>query len=73
MNNPDQIEPVDVSRALVPIAVPTEGLIAKYAVSGPRYTSYPTAVEFTNSFTTADWLSCLAEEFAARPGKKHIR
>ena len=65
MNNPDQIEPVDVSRALVPIAVPTEGLIAKYAVSGPRYTSYPTAVEFTNSFTKADWLSCLAEEFAA--------
>ena len=45
------------------ISVPTEELITKYAVSGPRYTSYPTAVEFSNSFTQSDWLSCLADEF----------
>jgi oxygen-independent coproporphyrinogen-3 oxidase len=30
-------------------------LIQKYNTSGPRYTSYPTAVEFDKSFTLADY------------------
>ena len=31
-------------------------LIRKYDTFGPRYTSYPTAVQFGNSFTEADYL-----------------
>ncbi len=31
-------------------------LIEKYAISGPRYTSYPTAVEFHKNFTEKDTL-----------------
>lgn len=31
-----------------------ESLIRRYDLSGPRYTSYPTAVEFTDRFTAAD-------------------
>lgn len=34
-----------------------EALIRRYDLSGPRYTSYPTAVEFTPDFTTADLLA----------------
>ena len=30
-------------------------LIAKYDQSGPRYTSYPTAVQFHEEFTAADY------------------
>lgn len=30
-------------------------LIEKYAVAGPRYTSYPTAVEFSPSFDASAW------------------
>ena len=30
-------------------------LIQKYSQSGPRYTSYPTAVEFHDRFTAADY------------------
>ncbi|MFN9813011.1 MAG: coproporphyrinogen III oxidase, partial [Deltaproteobacteria bacterium] len=35
------------------------GLIRKYDVAGPRYTSYPTAVQFTPAFG--------AQELAAQP------
>jgi len=31
------------------------GLIAKYDQSGPRYTSYPTAVQFHSGFGVADY------------------
>ncbi len=30
-------------------------LIARYNLSGPRYTSYPTALQFTDDFTRADY------------------
>ncbi len=33
----------------------------KYAKAGPRYTSYPTAVEFTEKFTQTDFLKQLEE------------
>jgi len=32
-----------------------KSLITKYAVSVPRYTSYPTAVEFRTDFKSNDW------------------
>ena len=31
----------------------------KYSKAGPRYTSYPTAVEFTEKFTQTDFLTHL--------------
>ena len=34
-------------------------LAKKYAGQGPRYTSYPTAVEFSPSFTSGDWQELL--------------
>ena len=33
-----------------------ESLIRRYDISGPRYTSYPTAVEFNESFSNEDYL-----------------
>lgn len=38
-----------------------ESLIRKYDQSGPRYTSYPTAVSFTDQFTTADYRKAAAD------------
>lgn len=40
--------------AIEPFGVSKE-LIQKYAVPGPRYTSYPTAVEFDAEFSDSDW------------------
>lgn len=37
-----------------------ESLLAKYNISGPRYTSYPTALEFTEDFRCKDYLGCLS-------------
>lgn len=37
------------------------GKIAKYSKSGPRYTSYPTAVEFNESFTLKDYIQALQD------------
>lgn len=34
-------------------------LLAKYNVSGPRYTSYPTAVEFNNKFGSKDLINAI--------------
>ena len=34
---------------------PDPSLIAKYSTQGPRYTSYPTALEFSEQFTVADY------------------
>lgn len=36
-------------------------LIRKYDLSGPRYTSYPTAPQFNESFGQQDWLSAINE------------
>lgn len=38
----------------------TAELLARYDQPGPRYTSYPTAVEFDESFTAADYEQLLA-------------
>ena len=36
-----------------------QDLLEKYNISGPRYTSYPTALEFTQDYQLADYISCL--------------
>lgn len=36
-------------------------LIKRYDKTGPRYTSYPTAVQFTEQFTEKDYLECVKE------------
>ena len=48
--------------------VPT-ALVEKYAVQGPRYTSYPTAVEFTDAFTSRDWQSALRRDGEVSPDR----
>lgn len=40
-------------------------LIAKYRMSGPRYTSYPTAVQFTPAFTAEDYAAFLTASNAS--------
>jgi len=49
-----------------PIASVTADLLAKYDRAGPRYTSYPTAVEFHEGFTPERYFEKL-EQAAARP------
>jgi len=39
-------------------------LIEKYSVSGPRYTSYPTALEFKESYAAANWLDSIRADAA---------
>jgi oxygen-independent coproporphyrinogen-3 oxidase len=34
-------------------------LLEKYNISGPRYTSYPTALEFSDDYKSQDYLACL--------------
>lgn len=41
-------------------------LIEKYNLSGPRYTSYPTALEFSTSFTDRDWQQSI-DRYPQRP------
>ena len=36
-----------------------DSLLAKYNISGPRYTSYPTALEFSEEFKQDNYISCL--------------
>ncbi len=38
-----------------------KSLIAKYDTRGPRYTSYPTANEFTTTYTEENYIHCLEE------------
>jgi oxygen-independent coproporphyrinogen III oxidase len=38
-----------------------EALLEKYNISGPRYTSYPTALEFTDDYQSSDYLQCLTQ------------
>ncbi|MCC5795693.1 MAG: oxygen-independent coproporphyrinogen III oxidase [Methylophaga sp.] len=42
-----------------------ESLIRRYNISGPRYTSYPTAVEFSETFTTDDYLTQVEQSNAS--------
>jgi len=42
-------------------------LVRRYDVSGPRYTSYPTAVQFHEGFGEADFHACAASADAERP------
>jgi len=37
------------------------GLISRYGGAGPRYTSYPTAVQFRDDFTREDWIGAIDE------------
>src|SRR5262245_25536622 len=48
----------------------TADLLAKYDRPGPRYTSYPTAIEFTERFTSERYLEKLDE--AARSPKEPL-
>jgi oxygen-independent coproporphyrinogen-3 oxidase len=54
---------VSVDRAAL-----TADLLRRYDRPGPRYTSYPTAVEFHSGFTAEDYAACLASA-AADPGQ----
>ena len=49
----------------------SDELILKYATSGPRYTSYPTAVEFSSSVNPLVWFNAwkddVAGEYAPNP------
>ena len=40
-------------------------LIARHDLSGPRYTSYPTAPQFSGAFTAADWHRAMARSNAS--------
>jgi len=42
-------------------------LIDKYNLSGPRYTSYPTAVEFHTQFGAADYVAGIKHSDASKP------
>ena len=44
-------------------------LLKKYDVSGPRYTSYPTAPQFDAGFSEQDYLACIADSQAAAPSR----
>lgn len=43
-------------------------LVPRYADAAPRYTSYPTAVEFTNEFSTQPWLAALTQDGQRQAG-----
>lgn len=44
-------------------------LLKKYDISGPRYTSYPTAPQFSTEFTEQDYRGCIADSEAASPSR----
>jgi len=57
----------------VPSGVPTPtvfeaDLVRRYDHPGPRYTSYPTALQFTPRFAEADYRAAAERSRAARPG-----
>jgi oxygen-independent coproporphyrinogen III oxidase len=47
-----------------------ENLIQKYSGRTPRYTSYPTAVEFHSGIGNKDWIKALQENFTASEKKR---
>jgi oxygen-independent coproporphyrinogen-3 oxidase len=57
----DIMNPTDTDRIQV-----TRDLLVRYDRPGPRYTSYPTAPEWQDSFTAADYRGALADA-ATRP------
>ena len=48
-----------------------QALIEKYNYAGPRYTSYPTALEFSESFSNSDFLHAIAR-YPERPLSLYI-
>jgi oxygen-independent coproporphyrinogen-3 oxidase len=44
------------------------GLVRRYDHPGPRYTSYPTALQFTQAFGEADYRAAAGRSRSARPG-----
>ena len=50
------------AESVLPAFTWDEALIRRYDLSGPRYTSYPTAVEFTPDFRAADMVGAAAAE-----------
>ena len=44
------------------IPTPAPALIEKYGLSGPRYTSYPSALQFSENFSDESFLQDLANE-----------
>ena len=47
-------------------------LISKYSVSGPRYTSYPTAAEFRDDFPADEWPKMLHSDACNRTGAFYV-
>lgn len=54
-----------VLSALLASPEQVHSLIEKYAVAGPRYTSYPTAVEFSGAVGPKEWQEVLHQEFSS--------
>lgn len=46
------------------VVVPSEDVLARFDMPGPRYTSYPTADRFVESFDAAAYASCLGGRIA---------
>ena len=42
-------------------------LIRKYDISGPRYTSYPTVFQFSDSYAEEDYAGVAQASYATRP------
>jgi oxygen-independent coproporphyrinogen-3 oxidase len=51
-------------------SIPEAKLIERYSTAGPRYTSYPTAAEFTECFGASEWTSELVGFFESSEPKK---
>lgn len=49
-----------------------EQLLKKYNVSGPRYTSYPTALEFSDDYQLSDYIACLSQVSSDKPLSLYI-
>lgn len=47
-----------------------DALVRKYSVAGPRYTSYPTAVEFNDSVGNKEWREILQQDSLQNHGEK---
>jgi oxygen-independent coproporphyrinogen-3 oxidase len=47
----------------------TQEILDRYNVAGPRYTSYPTAPEWTDSFGPADYAEALKQSNEAHPAR----
>ncbi|WP_019428932.1 oxygen-independent coproporphyrinogen III oxidase [Limnohabitans sp. Rim47] len=52
------------------MSVITPELLTRFDVSGPRYTSYPTADRFVEAFAEADYVQALAQRQSGVVGKK---